>query len=92
MKILVLYFDDEDKICMNYAREISNDIYVLPIGEKPNFEKILPYSGNLLEDIKKYEKTFDLIVIRKRANYPVKNFEFGHLIKNLRKYRLLVVN
>ena len=92
MNALVIYFNSDDEICINYAREFADRVYILNVTENEfDKENLLKSTGNILEDIEKYENLFGVIVLRKRENIKIKNFEFGNMIKKLEKYKLLVV-
>ncbi len=92
MNALVIYFNSDDEICVNYAREFADRIYILKTTEKEiEKESLLEFSGDILKDVEKYKNLFDIIVLKKRKNFKTRRFEFGNLIKKLEKYRLLVI-
>ena len=65
MKALVIYMDKKDEICISYAKEIGEVVYVLKLGRtKPSYG--VAFEGkNLMKDIQNFNGRADVIIFRK---------------------------
>lgn len=94
MRVLIIYYDENDSVLLNYVREFSEEISIFTPDENsrvPGYENI---HGNILEILEKMKNKFDVIAIRRRKNYPAGDFFVGNLIDRIKSmgFRVLVVD
>jgi len=94
MKTLVIYYDKNDDLVLNYAREFSSEIYVYSPEPKfvPPGNNVI--SGNLEEVLDSLKEKIDVVAFRERNNYPMGFLKTGNMISEMRKrgLRFLMVH
>ncbi len=94
MITLVIYYDKNDDLVLNYVKEFSSEIYVYSPEPKliPSGNNVI--SGNLEEVLDSLKEKVDVVAFRERNNYPIDFLKTGNMINEVKKrgLRFLMVH
>ncbi len=93
MKIMVIYFDEEDSSVVRYLKDVAAEIIVYTPDENMPYAGYENIHGNIFNIIEIMRGKVDAIALKKRENYPVGDKFIGNLIDIIKSkgFKVLVI-